>query len=158
MGSILNPDKENSFTRLANRENKYLFVDKTDFIEKTNKRLNEDNRFFAVTDLGNNGLTNSNEQLKTYAVIAHGTGRDINTLTDAVIAFSQGSTKALRQFGITAKDNGDTISLTYKGSTTEIEKNSKALDSYLSDLAKNNFDGVLEAKLNTVSAPHRKTG
>ena len=106
----------------------------------------------AFVDLGNNGLTNSNEQLKTYATIAHGTGRDINTLTDAVIAFSQGSTKALRQFGITAKDNGDTISLTYKGSTTEIEKNSKALDSYLSDLAKNNFDGVLENKLNTVSA------
>lgn len=106
----------------------------------------------AFVDLGNNGLTNSNELLKTYATIAHGTGRDINTLTDAVIAFSQGSTKALRQFGITAKDNGDTISLTYKGSTTEIEKNSKALDSYLSDLAKNNFDGVLENKLNTVSA------
>ena len=106
----------------------------------------------AFVDLGNNGLTNSNEQLKTYATIAHGTGRDINTLTDAVIAFSQGSTKALRQFGITAKDNGDTIALTYKGSTTEIAKNSKALDEYLSNLAKNNFDGVLEAKLNTVSA------
>lgn len=106
----------------------------------------------AFVDLGNNGLTNSNEQLKTYATIAHGTGRDINTLTDAVIAFSQGSTKALRQFGITAKDNGDTISLTYKGSTTEIEKNSKALDEYLTKLSQNNFDGVLEAKLNTVSA------
>ncbi|MBQ3776154.1 MAG: hypothetical protein II847_08520, partial [Ruminobacter sp.] len=106
----------------------------------------------AFVDLGNNGLTNSNEQLKTYATIAHGTGRDINTLTDAVIAFSQGSTKALRQFGITAKDNGDNISLTYKGSTTEIQKNSKALDEYLSNLARNNFDGVLEAKLNTVSA------
>ena len=106
----------------------------------------------AFVDLGNNGLTNSNEQLKTYATIAHGTGRDINTLTDAVIAFSQGSTKALRQFGITAKDNGAPISLTYKGSTTEIEKNSKALDEYLSNLARNNFDGVMEAKLNTVSA------
>ena len=106
----------------------------------------------ASVDLGNNGLTNSNEQLKTYATIAHGTGRDINTLTDAVIAFPQGSTKALRQFGITAKDNGETISLTYKGSTTEIEKNSKALDEYLTKLAQNNFDGVMEAKLNTVSA------
>ena len=106
----------------------------------------------AFVDLGNNGLANSNEQLKTYASIAHGIGRDINTLADVVIAFSQGSTRALRQCGITAKDNGDTISLTYKGSTTEIEKNSKALDSYLSYLAKNNFDGVLETKLNTVSA------
>lgn len=106
----------------------------------------------AFVDLGNNGLTNSNEQLKTYATIANGTGKDLNTLTDAVIAFSQGSTKALRQFGITAQDNGDTISLTYKGSTTEIEKNSKALDEYLTKLAQNNFDGVLKAKLNTVSA------
>ena len=33
----------------------------------------------AFVDLGNNGLTNSNEQLKTYATIAHGTGRDIIT-------------------------------------------------------------------------------
>ncbi|WP_406037196.1 hypothetical protein [Succinimonas sp.] len=106
----------------------------------------------AFIDLGNNGLTNSNEQLKVYATIAHGTGKDINALTDAVIAFSQGSMKSLRQFGITAKDNGDTVSLTYKGVTTEIEKNSKALDAYLASLAKNNFDGVLEAKLNTVSA------
>ena len=38
----------------------------------------------AFVDLGNNGLTNSNEQLKTYATIAHGTSRDINSLTDAV--------------------------------------------------------------------------
>lgn len=103
-------------------------------------------------DLGNSGLTNSNEQLKVYATIAQGTGRDLNTLTDAVIKFSQGSVKALRQFGITAVDNGSTVSLTYKGMTTEIEKNSKALDAYLSDLAKNNFDGVLDTKLNTVSA------
>lgn len=51
----------------------------------------------AFLDLGNNGLNNSNEQLKTYATIAHGTGQDITTLTNSVIAFSQGSYKALRQ-------------------------------------------------------------
>lgn len=106
----------------------------------------------AFIDLGNNGLNNSNEQLKTYATIAHGTGKDINALTSSVIAFSQGSYKALRQFGILAKDNGDSISLTYKGVTQEIAKNSNALDEYLRDIAKNNFDGVLEEKLNTVSA------
>lgn len=41
----------------------------------------------AFLDLGNNGLNNSNEQLKTYATIAHGTGQDITTLTNSVIAF-----------------------------------------------------------------------
>jgi len=66
MGSILNPDKENSFIRLANRENKYLFVDKTDFIEKTNKRLNEDNRFFAVTRPRRFGKTVTAHMLSAY--------------------------------------------------------------------------------------------
>ena len=51
MGNFLNPDKENSFISLANCKNKYLFVDKTSFIEITNNRLNEDNRFLAVWDL-----------------------------------------------------------------------------------------------------------
>ena len=48
MGNFLNPDKENSFITLAKCKNKYLFVDKTSFIEITNNRLNEDNRFLAI--------------------------------------------------------------------------------------------------------------
>ena len=66
MGNILNPDKENSFIRLANRKNKYLFVDKTDFIEKTNKRLNEDNRFLAVTRPRRFGKTVTAHMLSAY--------------------------------------------------------------------------------------------
>ena len=48
MGIILNPTIENSFVSLANRKDRYLFVDKSDFIEITNKRLNEDDRFMGL--------------------------------------------------------------------------------------------------------------
>ena len=44
MGDFLNPCNGNSFTILAKRKDRYLFVDKTDFIEITNKRLDEDDR------------------------------------------------------------------------------------------------------------------
>ena len=66
MGNFLNPDKENSFISLANRKNKYLFVDKTNFIEITNNRLNKDNRFLAVTRPRRFGKTVTAHMLLAY--------------------------------------------------------------------------------------------
>ena len=66
MGNFLNPDKENSFITLANRKNKYLFVDKTNFIEITDNRLNEDNRFLAVTRPRRFGKTVTADMLLAY--------------------------------------------------------------------------------------------
>ena len=37
MGSILNPDNNNSFARLVKFMDKRIFIDKTDFIEIANK-------------------------------------------------------------------------------------------------------------------------
>ena len=48
MGNVLNPTRENDFIRLANRKDKYLFVDKSDFIEKVSSNINTVNRFMAV--------------------------------------------------------------------------------------------------------------
>ncbi len=106
----------------------------------------------AFITLGNNALGNSSAQLKAYAAIATGTGKDINELASAVVRFSQGRMNALSQFGITAKENADSIVMTYKGVDTAIEKNSQALEKYLSGIASNNFDGVLTQKYNTVEA------
>ena len=36
MGNILNPGNDNSFIRLVKAKDTRVFVDKTDFIEKTN--------------------------------------------------------------------------------------------------------------------------
>ena len=66
MGNFLNPDKENSFITLANCKNKYLFVDKTSFIEITNNRLNKDNRFLAVTRPRRFGKTVTAHMLLAY--------------------------------------------------------------------------------------------
>ena len=66
MGNILNPDNDNSFIRLSNSKNKYLFVDKTDFIKYINERINEDNRFLAITRPRRFGKTVTAHMLSAY--------------------------------------------------------------------------------------------
>ena len=98
----------------------------------------------AVTlDLRRNGIQATAEQLKTFSQIAYGTGQSLETVGKAFTATMQGRYKALQQLGIQAKDNGATLQLTYKGITTEIEKNSAALSEYFAKIGKEN-EGVLD--------------
>lgn len=94
-------------------------------------------------DLRKNGIQATAEQLKTFSQIAYGTGQSLETVGKAFTATMQGRYKALQQLGIQAKDNGATLQLTYKGITTEIEKNSQALSEYFAKIGKEN-EGVLE--------------
>ena len=65
MGNILNPSENNSFIKLVNSK-KYLFVDKTDFIEHINERINEDNCFLAITRPRRFGKTVTAHMLSAY--------------------------------------------------------------------------------------------
>ena len=94
-------------------------------------------------DLRKNGIQATADQLKTFSQIAYGTGQSLDTVGKAFTATMQGRYKALQQLGIQAKDNGATLQLTYKGMTTEIEKNSQALSEYFAKIGKEN-EGVLE--------------
>lgn len=98
----------------------------------------------AVTlDLRKNGIQATTEQLKTFSQIAYGTGQSIETVGKAFTSTMQGKYKALQQLGITAKDNGETLLVTYKGITSEIEKNSDALSAYFAKIGEEN-EGVLD--------------
>lgn len=94
-------------------------------------------------DLRKNGIEATASQLKTFSQIAYGTGQSLETVGKAFTATMQGRYKALQQLGVTAKDNGATLLVTYKGITSEIEKNSDALSAYFEKLGKEN-EGVLE--------------
>ena len=64
-------------------------------------------------------------------------------MSKAFTATIQGKYKQLNALGITAKDAGDKLILTYKGVTQEIDKNTKALSDYFSQLGQEN-EGVLD--------------
>lgn len=92
----------------------------------------------AAQDLQRNGIAPSAEQLTTFSQIAISSGKSLETVTASFTAALQGRFKALNQLGITAKDMGDKLALTYKGTTTEIEKNSAALAGYFEKIGEEN--------------------
>lgn len=97
----------------------------------------------AALDLKRNGIQPAADQLKTFSQIAYGSGQSLETVTKAFTGAIQGRYKALNQLGITAKDAGDTLILTYKGVTQEVQKNTGALSAYFAELGREN-EGVLD--------------
>lgn len=94
-------------------------------------------------ELKKNGIQATSAELKTFSQIAYGTGQSLETVSKAFTATIQGKYKQLNALGITAKDAGDKLILTYKGVTQEIDKNTKALSDYFSQLGQEN-EGVLD--------------
>jgi len=97
----------------------------------------------AALDLRRNGITPTAEQLKTFSQIAYGSGQSLETVAGAFTGAIQGNVRGLKQLGITAQDTGDKLRLTYKGTTTEIEKNTGALAAYFAEIGRQN-EGVLD--------------
>jgi hypothetical protein len=66
MGNILNTADDNSFINLVEVKDTRIFVDKTDFIEKTNTLLKTDGKFLAVTRPRRFGKTVTADMLLAY--------------------------------------------------------------------------------------------
>ncbi|MBQ8708790.1 MAG: AAA family ATPase [Succinivibrionaceae bacterium] len=67
MGTILNPNQDNSFIRLFNARNSNLFVDKTDFIRATNSFVNNPHSKFVAMSRGRGfGKSIMADMLATY--------------------------------------------------------------------------------------------
>ena len=97
----------------------------------------------SALDLRRNGIEPTSAQMKTFAQIAISSGKSLESVTSAFTNAVQGKYKSLSQLGIIAKDTGDKITLSYKGTTTQIEKSTEALTAYFKKLGEENA-GALE--------------
>lgn len=96
----------------------------------------------AALDLRRNGIEPNAEQLKTFSQIAISSGKSLESVTASFTAALQGRYKALNQLGITAKDMGDKIALTFKGQTQEIEKSTEAISGYFEKIGAQNSQAL----------------
>ena len=90
--------------------------------------------------LANRGLLLTNEQLTNLGDLASSTGKSFDQLTEAVLDAQTGENERLKEFGITAKKNGDLITYTFKGQQTVVKNTSKDISDYILSLGK--LDGV----------------
>lgn len=102
-----------------------------------------DNLKNVALELRKNGIEVTAERLKTFSQIAYATGISIDEVGKSFTDALHGKSEGFEKLGITAKDTGTTMALTFKGVTKEIEKNSDALMEYYKELGKEN-EGVLD--------------
>lgn len=96
------------------------------------------------------GLEPAKEDLLGFANIASDTGGTVEGLANTVVDASMGMYRGLRQFGVKAKENGDMLDLTFKGTTTTVEKSSTAIMKYMVDIGNNQFAGAAARQLDTM--------
>ena len=65
-------------------------------------------------------------------------------MIEAVADAATGEFERLKEFGIKAKNNGDTIAFTFKGTDRNRKNNAAEIESYLIKLGQVNFDGAMK--------------
>ena len=98
----------------------------------------------------------SQSDLVSLAKIAEGTGESFESLADAMGKFTEGNFNSLKRFGITAKDEGEKIALTFKGTTTEIQKDTESLQNYINNLANTEFATALDVQMQGLTGSYKR--
>lgn len=96
------------------------------------------------------GLDASEAALRSYGNTASAMGKSLNQLIEAVADASSFEFERLRDFGITAKQQGDTVALTFRGVTTNVERNSQEIVKYLRRIGEEDFSTSMTERAKTL--------
>lgn len=96
------------------------------------------------------GLDPSDEALQSYGNTAAAMGKDLNQMIEAVADAATGEFERLKEFGIKARSEGDSVSLTFKGTTTTIGKNSEEIQQFLLGIGNVEFAGAMAERAATL--------
>jgi hypothetical protein len=100
----------------------------------------------AFVKLANRGFVPTMDQMRLLGDLASSTGKSFNQLTEAILDAQTGEFERLKEFGITAKTEGDRVQFMFKGITTEVAKSDKAIQEYILNLGKlEGVSGSMEA-------------
>lgn len=94
--------------------------------------------------LKNLGLDPSMESMNSFGNTAAAMGRDLGTMIEAVAAASTMEFERLKLFGIKAKQQTDTVSFTFQGTTTVVEKEADAIVGFLKSIGDEKFGDAMQ--------------
>lgn len=104
----------------------------------------------AFIKMRNLGMDPSERALRSYGNTAAAMGKGLNQMVEAVADAATGEFERLKEFGITAKQNGDRVALTFKGMTANIGNNAKEIQDYLRKIGETDFGGGMELRASTL--------
>lgn len=104
----------------------------------------------AFTRLKSLGLEPSEKALISYGNTASAMGKSLEQFIEAVADASTGEFERLKEFGIKAKKEGDSVSLTFQGITTTIGNSATEIEQYLQKIGNNEFAGAMSERAKTL--------
>ena len=96
------------------------------------------------------GLDGGEKALRAYGDTASAMGKSLDDMIEAVADASTGEFERLKEFGIQASSQGDKVALTFRGVTTTVAKEARAIEAELIRLGEVNFAGGMEAQSRTL--------
>jgi len=100
--------------------------------------------------LANVGIEPTAEVMNSVGNTAAAFGKDITDFAGAAVAATTGEMERLKEFGIVAKQAGNTVEFTFRGVKTKIKKDSASIQKYLFALGNNQFAGALDRQIATL--------
>lgn len=100
--------------------------------------------------LKNLGLDPSDRALKSYTNTALAMGKSLTDFIESVADASVMEFERLKEFGIKAKNQGETIDFIFRGTTTSVENNAKKIEEFLIGLGETEFAGSVAAQMETI--------
>lgn len=104
----------------------------------------------AFVKLTNLGLEPSARALTSYGDTASAMGKELDQFIEAAADAVTGEFERLKEFGIKAKSEGDRVSFTFRGVSTEVGKNAKEIEEFLIGLGEQNFAGAMSEQMGTL--------
>ncbi|MCF6435210.1 hypothetical protein [Pseudoalteromonas sp. MMG022] len=144
----------------SSQKSKEIFANLKDMAEATPHSIEQTSNAFVA--LYNNGLTPTQNAMTAYGDIASTLGMSIEEVSDSVINATSNQAKvqqdAFANLGVTAVKNGELLTLTYNGVTTNIKDNSENIQAYLTELGQNNFAGAMAKEMDTMGGRIERFG
>lgn len=119
---------------------------------------NLDSLIQGFNKLVNLGLDPSKEALHAYGNVAAATGKTTMDFIEAVADASVAEFERLKEFGIKAKNEGDTITFRFRGVSTTVKNTSEDIQNYLKALGQNEFGDALANQATTLEATINRLG
>jgi len=103
-----------------------------DFAAKTPFGVNE--LTGAFVKLANAGFKPTGDEMTKLGDLASSTGKSFDQLAEAILDAQSGEFERLKEFGVRAKDAGDSVIFTYKGVQTQVDKTAGSIRNYITSL------------------------
>lgn len=96
------------------------------------------------------GMDPSAKALRSYGNTASAMGKSLNQMIEAVADAATGEFERLKEFGIKSKSEGDKVTFTFQGVSTQVGKNAAEIEGFLRKIGDIQFAGAMERQAKTI--------